>query len=83
MVIIGGAGPEPGVDSGQQPALLLWLLLVVLQAQNQALIQGNNLPLEERKRTQDRNWQQFREKFGVYPDDYRKQQVDRDNGQCL
>ncbi|KAL8562420.1 hypothetical protein ACOMHN_066134 [Nucella lapillus] len=47
------------------------------------LLQGNNLPTAQRTKTQERNWEQFKSKFGVYPDDYRKQQADMESGDTV
>ncbi|XP_076436338.1 uncharacterized protein LOC143275898 [Babylonia areolata] len=47
------------------------------------LLQGNNLPGEQKAKAQEKNWEEFRDKFGVYPDDYRKQQVDMERGDTV
>ena len=51
-----------------------------LQVADRELFQGNNLPPDQKQKAQERNWQQFKDKFGVYPEDYRKQQIDIENG---
>ena len=51
-----------------------------LQVADRELFQGNNLPPDQKQKAQERNWEQFKDKFGVYPEDYRKQQIDIESG---
>ena len=51
-----------------------------LQVADRELFQGNNLPADQKQKAQERNWEQFKDKFAVYPEDYRKQQIDIENG---
>ena len=51
-----------------------------LQVADRDLFQGNNLPDDQKRKAQEWNWEQFKNKFAVYPDDYRKQQEDIESG---
>ena len=54
--------------------------MTIFQAAAKEFLQGGNLPENIRSKTQDSNWKQFRQIFGVLPEDYQRQTQDLDKG---
>lgn len=52
----------------------------MLSARDKELLQGNNLPGPIKTHAQTKNWEQFSLQFGVFPEDYRKQEEDMSKG---